>query len=84
MIPNPGVYVSTIAELHLKVVCFMAKHYVWTSHTLTPEMDTMAKFHQNNQSILYQEWPERLALYNGQKAQPLSLFATLMLFPQKQ
>jgi hypothetical protein len=46
MIPNPGVYVSTIAELNLKVVCFMTKHYVRTSRTLTPAMVTMATVHQ--------------------------------------
>jgi hypothetical protein len=95
MIPNPGVYVSTIAELNLKVVCFMAKHYVRTSRTLMPAMVTMAKVQQYAQykeaekdykepddalklskpdKIIdfIEEWPESLALYNGQNARPLS------------
>lgn len=95
MIPNPGVYVSAIAELNLKATCFMAKHYVRTSRTLEPAMVTMASVHQytlfkeaeddykepEDQLKLskpdkiidfIEEWPEHLALYDGQNARPLS------------
>ena len=55
-IPNPGVYVSTRAEMNLKVACFMAKHYERTVRTLTPAGITVAKVQRYTQ---YKEAEEK-------------------------
>ena len=34
-IPNPGVYVSTRAEMNMASVCYMARHFAQTSRNLT-------------------------------------------------
>lgn len=94
-IPNPGVYVSTRAELSLTAACFMAAHYKRTLRTLTAADITVQKVeryklykeaednHKDPDDILklikpdkiidfIDDWPEHLALYDGQNARPLS------------
>jgi hypothetical protein len=41
-IPNPGVYVSTRAEINLTTVCYIARHYARASRTLTAGDLTLA------------------------------------------
>jgi hypothetical protein len=93
-VPNPGVYVSTRAELALTAACFMALHYDRTKRTLTAaditlvnierykrykvseenhkEPDVTMKLSKPDKIIDFiDEWPENLALFNGQNARPL-------------
>jgi hypothetical protein len=93
-IPNPGVYVSTRAEMNLKSACFLAMHYERTSRTLRTADLTVERVHRFAQYKEAEEdykkadevlkldkpekimdfiddWPEHLALYNGQNARPL-------------
>jgi hypothetical protein len=92
---DPGVFVSTRAEMNLKTSCYMARHYARTSRVLDAAALTEAtifEFKQYKESekeykeptdpmklkgpdkILdfIDEWPEQLALYNGQDGRPLS------------
>lgn len=94
-IPNPGVYVSTRAEINMGSICYMARHYARTSRTLEAAALTVANMHLFAQykeaEEAYKEpteamklkgpdkiidfiddWPEHLALYNGQNGRPLS------------
>jgi hypothetical protein len=94
-IPNPGVYVSTRAEMNLLSACYMARHYQRTTRTLIASDLTQNKMHRYAQykeaedaykepDVLLKlskpdkiiefidEWPEHLALYDGQNARPLS------------
>jgi hypothetical protein len=45
-IPNPGVYVSTRAEMNLKSACFLAMSYQCTSRTLTSCNITVERVHR--------------------------------------
>jgi hypothetical protein len=40
LIPNPGTYVSMRAELNMMITCYMARHYLRTSRTLTAALIT--------------------------------------------
>jgi hypothetical protein len=95
LIPNPGVYVSTRAEINIAAACYMARHYARTSRTLEAPALTLAAIHTFAQykeaEDAYKEpteamklkgpekiidfiddWPEHIALYNGQNGRPLS------------
>jgi hypothetical protein len=94
-IRDPGVFVSTRAEMNMKTSCYMARHYARTSRVLEPAAiteQTIFEFKQYKESeqaykeptetmklkgpdkILdfIDEWPEHIALYNGQNGRPLS------------
>ena len=94
-IRDPGVFVSTRAEMNMKTACYMARHYARTSRVLEAAMITEASIYEFKQykdseaaykepaepmklkgpdKILdfIDEWPEQLALYNGQNGRPLS------------
>jgi hypothetical protein len=45
-IPDPGVYVSTRAEMKLKSACFLAIHYQCTSRTLTTDYLRVERVHR--------------------------------------
>jgi hypothetical protein len=45
-IPDPGIYVSTRAEMNLKSACFLAMHYQRTSRTLTTADLTVERVHR--------------------------------------
>ena len=40
-LPNPGVYVSTKAEMNLTVACYMARYYHRTTRTMAAELLTI-------------------------------------------
>jgi hypothetical protein len=44
-IPNPGVYVSTRAEINMAAVCYVARHYARASRTLEAATLTLAVIH---------------------------------------
>lgn len=94
-IRDPGVFVSTRAEMNMKTACYMARHYARTSRVLEAGTITEASIYEFKQykdsetaykepteplklkgpdKILdfIDEWPEQLALYNGQNGRPLS------------
>jgi hypothetical protein len=95
VVPNPGVYVTTRAEMNLTAACYMARHYARTTRTLTPadltvervqryaqyrqaeeaykEPDEVMKLIKPEKIIDFiDEWPDHLALYDGQGGRPLS------------
>lgn len=43
-IPNPGVYVSAMAERNLKVAVYIARHFTRTGRTLTSDFLTVVRF----------------------------------------
>jgi hypothetical protein len=94
-IPNPGVYVSTRAEMNMAAVCYMARHHARTTRTMEAGDITLATIQTFTQykeaEEAYKEptdamklkgpekiidfiddWPEHIALYNGQNGRPLS------------
>jgi hypothetical protein len=94
-IPNPGVYVSTRAEVNMASICYMARHYARTSRTLeaaalsVPNMYLFAQYKEAEDAYkeptevmklkspdkiidFIDDWPEHIALYNGQNGRPLS------------
>jgi hypothetical protein len=94
-IPNPGVYVSTRAEVNMGSTCYMARHYARTSRTLEAATLTVANIYlfaqykeaeeaykepteamklKGPEKIIdfIDDWPEHIALYNGQNGRPLS------------
>jgi hypothetical protein len=93
-IRDPGVFVSTRAEMNMKTACYMARHYARTSRMLEAAMISEAsiyEFKHKDSEMAYKEpteplklkgpdkildfideWPEQLALYNGQNGRPLS------------
>jgi hypothetical protein len=94
-IRDPGVFVSTRADMNMKTACYMAQHYAQTSRVLEAAMITEASIYEFKQykdseaaykepaelmklkgpdKILdfIDEWPEQLALFNGQNGRPLS------------
>jgi hypothetical protein len=84
-IPNPGVYVSTRAEINLAAVCYIARHYARASRTLEAATLTLAvinTFAQYKEAEdAYKEPTEAMKLkgpdkiidlYNGQNGRPLS------------
>jgi hypothetical protein len=95
MITNPGVPVSALAEVNLKVAAYMVKHFNRTTRTLQAAFIDDAtirrytlykraeKEHKEPDDIMkpdkvekvwdfIEEWPEHLALYNGQDGRPLN------------
>jgi hypothetical protein len=94
-IPNPGVYVSTRAEVKMGSTCYMARHYARTSRTFKAAAITVASIYlfaqykeaqdaykepteamtlKGPEKIIdfVDDWPEHIALYNGQNGRPLS------------
>jgi hypothetical protein len=94
-IPNPGVYVSTMAEINLTTACYMARHYKRASRTLTAALLTTARIERYKQfkeaeeaykepddamklvkpdkiMDFIEDWPDHVALYDGQNGRPLS------------
>jgi hypothetical protein len=94
-VPNPGVYVSAMAERNLKVAAYIARHFHRTGRTLAADYLTAARIHQYVQHLKAEEdykepeellklskvekvwdfiddFPEHLALYDGQGGRPLS------------
>jgi hypothetical protein len=90
-----GTNVATRAEVSLKTVCYMARHYRRTSRVMTPQdltFDNVVTFANHRKSEVeykepterlklvkvdkmldfIEEWPEQLALFNGQGGRPLS------------
>jgi len=104
-VPNPGVYVSTRAEMNLSAACFMARHYRRTTRTLTAadlttdkvqrysqfkeaedaykEVEDSFKLTKPDKIIDFiDEWPEHLALYDGQNGRPLHyIIRTVVAIP---
>jgi hypothetical protein len=48
-IPNPGVYVSTLAEINLTTACYVARHYNRTARTLTAALMQMPRMERYKQ-----------------------------------
>jgi hypothetical protein len=94
-IPNPGVYVSTRAEINMAAACYIARHYARTSRTLEAAtltlaaINTFAQYKEAEEAYkepteamklkgpekiidFLDDWPEHMALYNGQNGRPLS------------
>jgi hypothetical protein len=94
-IRDPGVFVSTRAEMNLKTSCYMARHYARTSRVLEAAAITEVtifeyKQYKESEKVYKEpaeqmklkgpdkildfidEWPEHIALYNGQDGRPLS------------
>jgi hypothetical protein len=95
IVPNPGVYVTTRAEMNLTAACYMARHYARITRTLTPadltveRVQRYAHYRQAEEAYkepdegmklikpekiidFIDEWPDHLALYDGQGGRPLS------------
>jgi hypothetical protein len=70
-VPNPGVYVSTRAELSLYTACYMAKHYNRTGRTLTAielTTDAILRFSQYKEAEdAYKEAEETIKLTKPDK-----------------
>ena len=70
-IPNPGVYVSTRAEINLTTVCYIARHYARASRTLEardltlPAIGTFAQYKEAEDA--YKEPTEAMKLKGPEK-----------------
>jgi hypothetical protein len=95
MVVNPGVYVSTRAELNLASASYMARHYIRTKRTIRPadlRLDRLVTFQEYREAEdsytepsdhlkltkpdkiidFIDDWPDNLALFNGQNGRPLA------------
>jgi hypothetical protein len=80
-IPNPGVYVSTRAEVNMALICYMAQYYE-AAVLSVPNMYLFAQYKETKDACkeplkvmklkspdkiidFIDDWPEYLALYNG-------------------